>query len=81
MGPVFPGRVLLDEAEIRFVDEGCGLQGVVRTFLVQVAGREAAQFVVDERHQLRKSNRVAAAPTLQQLRDGAWVSHFDLIVT
>jgi hypothetical protein len=42
---------LLDagEAEIGFVDEGGGLEGVVGCFAAEVDGGDAAQFGVDER--------------------------------
>src|SRR5215471_773972 len=44
-------RLLLHQAKIGFVYEGCGLQRVAGTFSAKVVMREAAEFVVDQRNQ------------------------------
>jgi hypothetical protein len=40
-------RLLPGEAQVSFVHQVCGLQGVIGAFLSQMAPRQAAQFVVD----------------------------------
>jgi hypothetical protein len=38
--------VLVHQSEVRFVDQGSGLQDVVRTFVMRVARRHTVKFVV-----------------------------------
>jgi hypothetical protein len=49
--PVIPGT-LADESQVRFVNEGGGLESLPRHLAGQVAGRQLAELVVDEREQL-----------------------------
>jgi hypothetical protein len=60
---------LIDELEVRLVDECRRLQGVAGALAPQVARGQAPQLRVDERHQLVERARVAAAPTLQKYGD------------
>ena len=62
-------RMLLDEAEVGFVDEGGGLEGVAGAFAGKVAGREAAKFGVDERDECLQCGGVAGAPSAEELGD------------
>jgi hypothetical protein len=63
MGPVLPGGgALIDEAQIRFVDETGGLQRMIRAFPLQILAGEPAQFFIDERHQSGGRFAVTSAP-------------------
>jgi hypothetical protein len=69
-------RLLLHQAKIGFVYEGCGLQRVVGTFSAKVVMREAAEFVVDQRNQAAQGFFITGPPLGQQLADrlggGLW---------
>ncbi len=41
--------VLAYQAQVGFVDQGCGLQGVSAAFSGEVVAREAAEFLIDRR--------------------------------
>jgi hypothetical protein len=58
---------LVDELEVRLVDEGGGLEGVVGALAPQVARGELMQFAVDEREQVLQRVAVAAAPFQEEL--------------
>jgi len=49
----------IHQPQVSFVDQGCSLQGLPRSFLGQLLGREFAQFVVDQRQELLGGVRVA----------------------
>lgn len=61
--------MLLDEAEVGFVDEGGGLEGVASAFAGEVAGGEAAKFGVDEGDECLQGGGVAGAPAAEELGD------------
>ena len=62
-----PGDVLLlDEAEVGFVDEGGGLDGVAGALAAHVVAREPPQLVVDQRHQAFERRLVTVAPVDEQ---------------
>jgi hypothetical protein len=65
---VLPFEVLLvDEAQVSFVDERRRLQGVARGLPAQVAPGDAAQFVVDHRQQLVECALITLTPSHEQL--------------
>ncbi len=68
MGAILPLRQFLtDQADVRFVNQGSALQGVVGAFALQVPMRHAAQFGVNDRHQGVEGfaiTRRAIAPTI-----------------
>jgi hypothetical protein len=49
----------IDEADIHFVYKGCGLKSLPRLRLSHLLSRQLAQFVIDQRHQMLGSARVA----------------------
>ena len=68
MGAILPSGVsLIDELQIRLVDERGWLQRVTGTFAAQIVTRETAQFVVNQRHQFLERRLVAVAPIDEQL--------------
>ena len=68
MGAILPlGVSLIDEPEIRLVDECSRLERVVGAFAAQIVTREPAQFVVNQRHQFLERRLVALAPVDQKL--------------
>lgn len=52
MGAVVPVDVLLDQAEVGFIDQGGRLQGVVGALAAHAGVRDAMQLCVDERQEL-----------------------------
>jgi len=70
MSAVLPLRKILgDQANISFVDESGALQGVAGTLSLQVVVSDAAQLVINERHQGVERLAVSTPPAAQQLRD------------
>src|SRR6185312_11245241 len=70
VGPALPDRLrIIDQAQIGFVENGGGLQGVASTFPAHVMVREPVQFGLHEREQLLKRSLVSAAPLAEQLSD------------
>jgi hypothetical protein len=66
MRATLPGNALLpDEPQVRFVDEGGRLKGVVGSLATEVRGGAAPQLLVDQGHQLVPSIEAASAPGLQ----------------
>jgi hypothetical protein len=59
----------IDQPDKGLVDQRGGLQGVADAFVRHVAACEAAQLVMDERHQPFQRGLIAAAPVDQQPRD------------
>jgi hypothetical protein len=47
------GISLLGQFQVNLMDESCSLQSVARAFAAKVSNRDAMQFAVDERHQVR----------------------------
>jgi hypothetical protein len=68
----------VDESLIGFVDQGRGLQGVIRPFAIQTTVSQASQFLVDHRNELLNSALVSSAPCEQQSGYFLWRrrSHF-----
>src|SRR5260370_33082381 len=60
---------LLDQTNIRFMNQRRRLQGLSRFFVGQPARRELAQLFIDKRQQLFGGVRVAGADSVQKLRD------------
>jgi hypothetical protein len=52
---------LVYKAKVGLVDEGGGLQGVIRSFASQVKGSEPMKFIVDLRNQLDEGILIAIA--------------------
>ena len=53
MSAPIPLLPLARHAQVRFVDEGCGLKGLMRLPLAsQSSPRELSQFVIDFRHEV-----------------------------
>ena len=74
MGPVTPLDLpLIDKAQIRFVDEGRGLQDMPSPFAAHETGREAVQVFVDDRHEPVERITTTVAPRNKPLRDGVRV--------
>src|SRR5437762_7862900 len=70
MRPVPPlGALLVHQAQICLVYQRRTLQRVPFVLSRQVAARDIAQFVVDERHEAVESASVALAPADQQIRN------------
>jgi hypothetical protein len=62
MRTVLPGYLLLNQAQVGFVDKRCGLQGVSRLLTPHIGSREAMQFFIDKGHQLIQSCLITIAP-------------------
>src|SRR5262245_13134950 len=57
------------QPQVRLVDQGGGLEGLVRLLLSQPLGRQPAQFVVDQRQEFRGGGGVALLDGGQDARD------------
>jgi hypothetical protein len=62
-------RALTDQAHVRLVDEGGGLERVVAALGPKLGGREAAQFLVDQRHQPLERSRITGGPLFEERRN------------
>src|SRR5450631_795630 len=70
MGAILPlGKILIDQTNVSFVDQGGALQGVTRALVLQVMMSDTAQLCVNQGHQRVERFAVAASPAAQQLRD------------
>jgi hypothetical protein len=58
-----------DQAQVGLVDEGRGLERLPRRFMSQLVRRQPAQFLVDQRQELRGGLRVARVDGIQHHRD------------
>jgi hypothetical protein len=58
--------LLVNQPEVRFVNQGCALQGVPRGFPPQIRRRECAQLVVHGGHKPIQSVYITARPLFQQ---------------
>ena len=64
---VLPAHLrLVDEPEVRLVDEGRGLEGVADALAPQVAGGEPPQLRVDERQQVFEGRALAFGEAQEQ---------------
>jgi hypothetical protein len=61
--------VLIDQFQIRFIDQIRRLQRMPAVFVFQIPARDASQFVIHHRNQLIERSLVAAAPIQQKLSD------------
>ena len=67
MGAIFPlRRRIAGESHERFVDEGRALQGVAGAFAAKITMRQAAHFVVDQRHERLQRFLVSGTPSDKQ---------------
>src|SRR5262249_23152983 len=64
-----PHLLLAHEPKVRLVDQGRGLERLLRSLLSQPLGGEPAQFVVDQRQELLGGGRVALLDGRQDLGD------------
>jgi hypothetical protein len=69
MGTAVDLRILAYQAQVGFIDQGGALQGVPRTFAIEVIVRETAKLVVDQRDQSVEGLAVSLAPVGEKLRD------------
>ncbi len=77
MRPIPPiDLALIDESQIRFVDERRRLQGVARPLTTKLAPRDAAQLGVHERQQLIERTVIPATPLIEQRRDIPRGAHY-----
>jgi hypothetical protein len=63
--PAIVELLLADEAQIRFVDERRGVERLARLLTSKVRRGEPAQFIVDQRKQLRRGVRIAVPEGVQ----------------
>jgi hypothetical protein len=70
---ILPVDVLFGEAEVGFVDEGGGLEGVVAALATHVGGGDAVEFGVDEGEQLLGGVWISAVDGPQKLGNVASV--------
>ncbi len=63
------GLFLSDQFDIGFVDQGSRLQGMPDAFLAELAGRESAEFAVDERDNMVQRAFIAGGKLTQLQRD------------
>src|SRR5579859_2994618 len=67
MAPALELHVLIDQTQESFVDKPGGCEGMTWAFASHVAPGEAAELIVDQRHQGCHRLTVAAAPVKEQL--------------
>jgi hypothetical protein len=81
MSPVLPlDPSVIYESKVCLVDQRRRLQRVVATFARHVPTGDAAQLLINQRHQLRQRGLVAVAPVDEQLAHGlggACFHHWD----
>ena len=66
MGSAVPvGRFAVYHAQIDFMDEGSGLQGVITALAGKVLFRHSAQFVVDKRNECISGRKISLIPTVK----------------
>jgi hypothetical protein len=69
MRPILPaGARLINEAQISFVDQRCGLQRVALAFSPQAAGGQLTEFPVHQWRQVIQGLLVTLCPLSQQSR-------------
>jgi hypothetical protein len=80
MGAILPIDVaLIAEPDVRLMNKGRRLQGVVSPLAPKLAGRHASELRVDEWQQLVERSPVAAIPIAEQCRDVARRDHRSLL--
>jgi hypothetical protein len=63
---------LIHQLDVGLVYERRAFEGVVRPLVAQVPGRDAVQFLIDERHQSLECLPIAFTPTPEQIGDVGW---------
>jgi hypothetical protein len=73
MSAALPSHIgfLIDQTDVRFVDQGRGRERVPRFFLRDPGGGQASQFLVNQRQKLVGGLRVALLDRRQDLGHGA----------
>ncbi len=73
-------RPLVNQPQIGLMNQRCALQGMPRTFPLEMVPRDVAQFLVDERNQGLQRFFVARFPAYDQLanRVGMLLIHSQL---
>src|SRR5438552_13194895 len=70
MHAVMPVDIIdTDQAHVRFMDQGGRLHGVAGRRIVPVEAGQMAQFVINERDQLRLRRFISSNPRLEQTSD------------
>src|SRR5262245_3056010 len=73
MSPILPVDVGgVDQAQIGFIDQRGGWQGVARFLLTHVATSQPAQFFVYQGSELLQGSRIPISPGHEQPRDFVW---------
>ena len=73
LGAVLPlDPALVHHSQIRFVNEGGRLKGMIATLPLEMTPGQAAQFLVNQRHQLLGRFLVAGAPPTEK-RGHVWL--------
>ena len=77
LGAVLPASsLLINQAKIGLVNQGSGLQRVIRSLAPQVVSRQTSQFALDQRHELVEGRLVTTAPPGQKLSYATFRTHF-----
>jgi len=69
MGAILPRNGLFHQPQVRFMNQSCGGKCVPRSFLLKIPAGDAAQLVVNQRHQGFKRRPIALAPFGEKLRN------------
>src|SRR5262245_38915150 len=70
--PILPGNTtLVDQTQIRFVDQRGWRERVIQTLVAQIQRCAPAQFCVDDHHQIVARAKVATRPRSKQAGDQA----------
>ena len=73
MGAVLPVHALvIDQPQVRFVDQRRRLQAVAGTLAPHVPVRQTTELVVDDRHQEGERTLIPVAPRSEKRADVAW---------
>jgi hypothetical protein len=68
--------IVMDQAQVRFMNQGSGLKGVSGAFAPEFGGRQLAQLLIHNGRKLLQSGFVPATPVAQE--DGE-LGGFDLL--
>jgi hypothetical protein len=60
---------LIEQLDVRLVDDGCGLQPTMPPFACELPRREQAELIVDERNQPVERLAAAVTPRVEDLSD------------
>jgi hypothetical protein len=71
---VFERRTLVDKADVGFMNQGRGLQGVLATLAAEVGAGQTMQLVIHQRQELVDGVFIATSQIPQQARDFALVA-------